>query len=582
MSNHPSSAIAGASAHLMPQPLEAARSGQRPLGPIERLRRFASIDSDDLSVIVIYGAANGLVSLAVPVAAQALVNTVASTAQLQPIAVLSVLVLVGLLAAGALRTLQYRVIEYLQQRVFVRTAIDATTRLARLDLTALRGYSAPEMANRFIDVAIVQKAAATLLIDGLSVVLQGAVSMVLLAFYHPVLLAFDVILILFIGFIIFGLGAEAVPTALKESKSKYATLGWLQQIASTPRVFKANSAEKFAVAKTDSLARDWLYARNKHFKILLRQSITSHVLQAVAISGLLATGGALVIRGQLTLGQLVAAELIVTALLSGVAKFGKYLESYYDLLASVDKIGSLIDLPAERDSGGQHARVDNAASLTLDQVDYAYQNHTPLLKNVSFRAAAGQQVAILGRGASGKSTLVDLLYGVRSPTAGQIQLDGIGIHTMALEDVRRDIALVSGANVFNGSVIDNLKLGREHVTADCIAHALDVVSLGAEVSSLPSGVETQLGDNGARLTSSQTARLSIARGIVAKPRILLIDEVLDTLGVEAAQQIVQGIARHQEPMTLIVMTSNPDIAALFGTTVRLEIGEPARRLTEPS
>ena len=185
--------------HISDVGLGSIRSeGATSLPAVERLRRLAGLERGDISVVVVYAVAIGLVSLAVPIAAQSLVNTVAFTAMLQPIVVLSALVLLGLIAAGVLRTLQYKVVETLQQRFFVRTTHDAVHRLIRADVRAFAEQGAPEVMNRFFDVAIVQKAASTLLLDGLSVVLQGAVSLVLLAFYHPALLAYDVVLIVLI------------------------------------------------------------------------------------------------------------------------------------------------------------------------------------------------------------------------------------------------------------------------------------------------------------------------------------------------------------------------------------------------
>ena len=321
-----------------------------PLGPLARLRRLAALEREDLRVVVIYAAAAGLVSLAVPIAAQSLVNMVAFTALLQPLIVLTLFVLVGLLFWGFTSTLQQSVIERLNQRFFVRTAHDVAGRLLDADVAALRGRLAPDLTNRFFDVVVVQKAASTLLVEGLSAVLQAVLSLLLLAFYHPALLAFDLVLLGCIAFVLFVLGRGGVDTAIKVSKVKHQTGAWLEQLASSLVAFKGPRATEFAFQRTDALARSYVGARAKHFRVLLRQIIASHVLQALATAALLGLGGALVIRGQLTLGQLVAAELAVTGVLASVAKSSKSLANYYDLNAALDKVGSLVDLPSERNS----------------------------------------------------------------------------------------------------------------------------------------------------------------------------------------------------------------------------------------
>jgi len=530
------------------------------------------LERGDLLVIVVYAVAIGLVSLAVPIAAQSLVNTIAFTALLQPLVVLSVLVLLGLGAAGLLRAMQYRVVETFQQRLFVRTTHEAIARLTQADLKAFSEHSAPDVMSRFFDVAIAQKTAATLLLDGLSVVLQGGVSLVLLAFYHPALLAFDVVLIALIGFTFVGLGRGGVPSAIKESKTKYATAAWLGEVAGALRVFKSKENAGFAFTRADALARSYVEARRKHFKVLFRQTVASYLLQALATAALLGLGGSLVIKGQLTLGQLVAAELIVTGVLAGVAKFGKYLESYYDLCASIDKIGQIVDLPQEHDAGLLRASPIEPARLKLENVAFSFNEKAQALVDVSFELTPGAHLAVLGGGASGKSTLVDILYGLRKPSHGQILLDGVDARTIALSDLRRDVVLVGQPEIIDGTLLDNLRLGREHLDATAVSEALEVVALREDVGDLEEGALTHLGHAGSRLSSSQAARLAIARSLVASPRLLIIDETFDHLGTDTVRRVLRGIAAGRHPTSVIVFTSREEIAEAVGTVMRLDRG----------
>jgi ABC-type bacteriocin/lantibiotic exporter with double-glycine peptidase domain len=520
------------------------------------------------------------VSLAVPIAAQSLVNTVAFTALLQPIVVLAALVLVGLFATGILRALQYKVVETLQQRFFVRLTHDSVRRLTQADVRAFSEQGAPEMMNRFFDVATVQKTAATLLLDGLSVILQGGVSLVLLAFYHPALLAFDVVLIALITFTLVGLGRGGVATAVKESKAKYATAAWLEEMAGAFRAFKSQESGGFAFARADDLARGYVEARRKHFKVLFRQTIASYALQAFATAALLGLGGSLVINGQLTLGQLVAAELIVTGVLAGVAKFGKYLESYYDLCASLDKVGQLVDLPHERADGIAAVARTEPAHLKLEGVAFSYDDRNQALRDVSFEVAPGGRLAVLGSNASGKSTLVDVLYGLRAPSRGQVLIDGVDVRTVALAHLRRDVALVGKPEIFDGSVLDNLRLGREPIDGAAVTEALGMVALAEDVADLPDGPLTRLGHAGSRLTSSQAARLAIARGLMAQPRLLIIDETLDGLGTETVVRILRGIASARHATTVLVFTSREEVAEAVGAVLQLDRGVSSERSKE--
>ncbi len=188
------------------------------LDAASRIFRLAKLGRGDLISILIYAVMTGLCSLVVPVTVQSLVNTVAFTAHTQPLLVLTIFVLVGLALTGILNTLQYQVVETLNQRLFVRTTRDAVRRLVDADLSRTRPNAAAELLNRFLDIAIVQKACSTLLLEGVSATLQGAVALLLLAFYHPALLAFDALLILFIFLILFVLGRNGTATSIRRAK----------------------------------------------------------------------------------------------------------------------------------------------------------------------------------------------------------------------------------------------------------------------------------------------------------------------------------------------------------------------------
>ena len=267
--------------------------------------------------------------------------------------------------AAALRGLLSYVVEILQRRLFVRLVADLAYRLPRVRGTAFDGMHAPELVNRFFEIVTVQKAASSLLLDAVSIILQTFVGMAVLAFYHPFLLGFDLVLLMLIAFITFGLGRGAVKTAVNESIAKYAVGAWLEELVRHPTAFKLHSGHQFALDRSDRLTVDYLDARKKHYRIVLRQLLFALGLQATVATALLGLGGWLVIQGQLTLGQLVAAELIVTVIVGSFAKMGKHLESFYDLLASMDKLGHLFDLPTERHDKQFHLQAGVPAEVAV-------------------------------------------------------------------------------------------------------------------------------------------------------------------------------------------------------------------------
>lgn len=528
------------------------------LSPFARLWGLILPERKDLWVILVFSIIDGVLLLATPIAVEALVNTVAFGRYLQPIIVLAILLFTFLAFAAALRGLLSYVVEILQRRLFVRLVADLSYRLPRVRGTAFDGVYAPELVNRFFEIAAVQKIASSLLLDAVAIVLQTFVGMAVLAFYHPFLLGFDLVLLMLIAFITFGLGRGAVKTAIKESRTKYAVGEWLEELVRHPTAFKLHSGHQFALDRSDRLTVEYLDARKKHYRIVLRQLLFALGLQALVATSLLGLGGWLVIQGQLTLGQLVAAELIVTAIVGSFAKMGKHLESFYDLLASVDKLGHLLDLPTERHDKLFHLRTGVPAQVAVRQVSYSYHGREghghEALHDVSFEVKPGKCVALTGPSGGGKSTLIDLLSGVRQPAAGHVELDGIDLRELRADSLREHLAVARSIEIFHGTIDENVHLNRPRTSAQDVREALVSVGLVDEILKLPDGLNTMLQTNGAPLSATQALRLMLARAIVDRPRLLLIDGTLDALPDEMLRTLLANLVGQDRPWTVLIAT----------------------------
>ena len=510
-------------------------------------------DRSDLSAVFTFSVVIGILALATPIAVEALVNTVAFGRYLQPIVVLSVILMAFLGFAAAIRALNALIVEIIQRRLFVRVVEDLAYRLPRVEQEALDGYHGPELVNRFFDVISVQKVAAKLLLDGITILLTTVLGMAVLAFYHPFLLGFDVALLLCIGFIVFVLGRGAVQTAIEESASKYRAAAWLEELLRNPTAFKLHGGMQFGIARADSLAVDYLEARRAHFRIVMRQIVFALTLQAVAATVLLGLGGWLVIQGELTLGQLVAAELIVMNIVGSFAKIGKYVESFYDLLASVDKLGKLFDLPIEPHDKLFHLQDATAARLRVKSVTQTVGN-TQLHGGLTFQLEPSQRLAVVGAAGSGKSALLDLLTGTRHPSSGNVALDGIDFRELRPDSLREHVSLARDVEIFHGTIEENVHLNRPQINASDVREALEKVDLLDEIMQLPDGLGTSVQTGGAPLSSSQARRLMVARAIVNRPRLLLLDGIMDGLSDDELDRIVPNICHEKPPWTLILTT----------------------------
>ncbi|MCU0706101.1 MAG: ABC transporter ATP-binding protein/permease, partial [Fimbriiglobus sp.] len=466
--------------------------------PLRRVLTLLKPDRRDLWVVILFAVGIGVFSLVAPVVAMAVVNLAALQTLGQQVIVLSLALLAALGIAAFLQILQTITVEYLQQRIFVRVADDLTYRLPRADTAAFDRQHGPELLNRFFDVLTVQKSSATLLLDGVTIVIQILVGLTLLAFYDTALIGFDLVLIACLLFMIFVLGRGAVKTAIRESIAKYAVAGWMEEVARHRVAFKMAGGPRYAFERGDQLTREYLLARQAHFKKVIAQFGFALFLQAFANAALLALGGYLVVDGQITLGQLVAAEIVVTLVVATFTKFGKQFESYYDLLAAAEKLGHLIDIPLERSTGVPHVPHSGGTKLEVHAVSFAYDPHRPpVVHDLSLTLNPGERVALMGPNGSGKTTLVELIFGLRAPNHGRIEADGTDLRDVKLESFREHTAIVKGMEIFEGSVLANVRMGRDHISLHEVRAALERVGLLERILDLPQGLNTAMQTSGA-------------------------------------------------------------------------------------
>jgi ABC-type bacteriocin/lantibiotic exporter with double-glycine peptidase domain len=556
--------------------------------PLQRLRGLLRAESSDLWAVTVYALAAALLSLAVPVAVQVLVNTVAFGAFRQPLMFLAIVLFAFLGVAAALRIVQRVVVEMLQRRLFLRLTADLAARVPRARPEAFAHATGAQLINRFFDVVAMQKALGTLLLEGIGAVFQAAVGMMLLAVYHPALLVYDLLLLAVIVLILWGGFQRAQQTAIRESRAKYDVADWLEEIAAQPVLFKLGGGNALAVERADLLGRAWLDARMAHFKAYFRQYSAILAVQAIAMTLLLTVGGWLVLERQLTLGQLVAAEIVVASILVAFTKVAEKLDSAYDLLAATEKIGHLVDLPIERAHGWAPASHPESIALVADHVTYTYPHveldahghhtpdpgthHEPVLHDLSFVVGRGERMLVVGGSGSGRSTLAEILLGMREPTHGRILVDEADLRELRLDALRRRVELVRNADIVTGTVLENVVFGRLGLGPEEVHAVLRKVGLEDVVAGLPQGLNTRLVPSEHPLTEVQRIRLEFARALIGEPALLVVDGALDGLEPDDAKSLIDALTASDSAFTLIVLSRTMIGASRMDRVLRLEHG----------
>jgi putative ABC transport system ATP-binding protein len=540
------------------------------------IRVFAILRGEwrDIGVILTYAFGVGFCSLAIPIAVKSLVNNVAFGTLLQPLVVLTTLLAAVLTLSGLLRVLQLFTVELLQRRFVVRIALHLAQQLPHVAFHKFKKKYGPEYVLRFMEVFSIQKSLTALLLDGVTVALQVILGLILVGFYHPFFLAFALTLLLLLVIFILPLGVGGVRTAVAESDAKYDVMTWLQDLSRYPVIFKSARGDALAIERADEMVNNYLGWRSRHFRVLVRQVLASLLLQILGSSLLLGYGGFLVIKGQLTLGQLVAAELVLGSVLMGISKLGRYLEKFYDLCASVAKLDSLIDIPSEQFNGTYFGVDEVPAHLRVTQLTTHYPSSpVPVLNNCSLDLTAGAKVAVWGTNGSGKSNLAHCIYRLSDPTSGRVEIDGHNVKEIHPLELRSEVALVRGVELFHGTIEANLTLLNPSASTLAIRECLEKVDLLDHISALSEGLSTDLKGEYGPLSKGQALQLMLARAMLTRPRLLILDGTLDGIDETSVQLIMPHLLDAHAPWTLLVLTHEKGIVSFFSSAYELDQGK---------
>jgi ATP-binding cassette subfamily B protein len=281
------------------------------------------------------------------------------------------------------------------------------------------------------------------------------------------------------------------------------------------------------------------------------------LLMNLGIVGILWFGGISVHRGGMALGQLLAYINYLTQMLGSLMMVSILWMRVSRADASATRITEVLDTkPDVEDSTGAEDAPKLRGGVTFESVGFSYDKNDGniALKDISFEAEPGQTIAILGATGAGKSSLVHLIPRLYDVTAGDIRIDGIDIRELTQESLRRQIAMVMQDTIlFSGTISDNLRFGKPDATDDEIIEAAKLAQAHDFITSFPDGYDTILGQRGVNISGGQKQRLSIARALVGRPAILIMDDCTSAVDVTTEYKIINALSLWSHKCTRFVI-----------------------------
>ncbi len=556
-------------------PVSSTVPDEEELSPIRRLIRLLNTERKEIFYILFYALLVGFVSLALPLGIQTTVELISGGVFFSSVYVMIGLVIVGVLVAGALQMVQISMVDFLQRRVFTKAALEFAYRIPRLRMEALNSKYAPELINRFFDVMTVQKGLPKLLIDLSSAAIQIVFGLLLISLYHPFFILFGLLLISMLVGIFYATGPRGLHSSINESKYKYKVAQWLEELGRAMQSFKLGGSTDLPLRKTDYNVNGYLKHRSIHFNTLLTQFTFIVLFKAAVVGGMLIAGTLLVVEREITLGQLVASEIVIILIINSVEKIIMYMDVVYDLLTAVDKISHVTDLPIERAGGlDLKPKHEKGFEINVKDLSYTFPDGKQALTSINLAIAPGERICISGPGGSGKTVLTNILTSLYSNFTGAVTLDGYSLRDLDLTHLREKIAKnISAEDLFDGTILENLSVGNIHASSDRVLAALNSVGLADTIHSLQEGLSTHVLSGGKGFSSTVIQKLILTRCIAKQPKLMVLNDFFTGFAKAEKLSLIQTITKPANPWTLIAVSNDPMVMAACDRIVVMEKGQ---------
>jgi ABC-type bacteriocin/lantibiotic exporter with double-glycine peptidase domain len=550
--------------------------------PVARIWQLIKEERSTFSSIYFYAILAGVIQLSLPVGIQSIINFVLGGTFSTSLVILIIAVVGGVLATGLMYINQMKLIEKIQQTLFVRYTQGIANKLPLIDLKKADEYYLPELVNRFFEIPALQKGLSKLLLDFPTASIQILFGLILLSFYHPAFILFGIFLVVVLGGILFYTGAQGLSSSLAESSHKYSLAAWLEEMARGIKAFKFEPDGPILTRNAERRTIRYLTKRTEHFKILLFQYRILVAFKTLITLGMLLVGSILLLDQQLNIGQFIAAEIVIIIVIGAVEKLIGNLDSVYDVLTSIDKISSVTDKEVESSGKLVMPWRNQGVEINLRNLQFGFQDNHPILHVDHASIPAGGKACIVGPEGSGKSTLLQLMGGIYTGFEGELSFDGIPISNYQSDSMRAQIGIsLSGLHIFQGTVWENVTLGKMEIPVDELMDISKKIHFDKQIQSWEAGWDTKVSPLGARLSGSTIRKILLMRALAKKPRLLLLEEPWRGCSASDRQAIQDYLLQLPETTTVVVITSDQEFISRVPYRIDMSSPRPEMKIQQP-
>ncbi|MCE2824158.1 MAG: ATP-binding cassette domain-containing protein [Sediminibacterium sp.] len=544
------------------------------ISPIVAARKLIAIlqlDKKEVSAIYIYAILAGLVQLVTPLGIQSIIGFVMAGALSTSIVVLIAVVVLGVFLNGLFQIRQLQIIEKIKQKIYTRDALSFANKIPHLNIEKLDNYYLPELVNRFFDTITLQKGIEKILLEIPAAFIQILFGIILLSLYHPVFIAFGILLVVLLYVILATTLPKGFTKNLLASDYKYKTAAWLQELARVIKTFKYAKKTSLHIDKTDDLVSNYLIARTSYFKILLTQFWSLVAFKIIITAAMLIVGVYLLLNQQINIGQFIAADIVILAVISSVEKLILTLDKAYDTLTAIEKLDKIKS--AELESAGTDIIAgSNGMKIDFKNVSFNYPNGKNVLTDINVEIQAGEKVLIVGNSGSGKSTLLRLLTGTFTNFSGAIRINNIALGSYAIDSLRSNTGvLISQQDIFQGTIRDNITMGDNSISNEELYQLTKSTGLESFIGELEIGFDTEIDPAGKKLPEKIKQGILLARALFSRKTLLLLENPFDGLEANAIETVNDMLA-NLENVTMLVTASKNTHQEIFDKVIYLENG----------